>query len=56
MNAPGVAEVIREALDSRGQVSNIKATGDRAAHLELATMVEGMPRVFEIKVEELERG
>ena len=52
MNAAGVAEAIREALGSRGHVSNIKATGDRAAQLELKTTVEGIARVFEISVEE----
>lgn len=52
MNAAGVAEVIREALDSRGESSNIRATGNRAAQFELATMVDGMARVFEITVEE----
>ena len=52
MNAAGVAEVIREALGSRGQLSNIKTMGDRAAQFELATTVEGMARVFEVKVEE----
>jgi hypothetical protein len=35
----------------QGQVSNIKARGDRAAQFELTT-VEGIARVFEISVEE----
>jgi hypothetical protein len=52
VNAAGVAEAIREALGSRGDVSNIKATGDIAAHFELKTTVEGIARVFEISVEE----
>lgn len=52
MNAAGVAEAIREALGSRGQVSSVKAMGNRAAQFELTTTVEGMARVFEISVEE----
>lgn len=52
MNAAGVAEAIREALGSRGDVSNIKATGDLAAQFELKTTAEGITRVFEISVEE----
>jgi len=52
MNAAGVAEAIREALGSRGQLSNIKATGDREAQIELKTTVEGIARMFEIRVEE----
>ena len=51
MNAAGVAEAIREAIGSRGQLSNIKAMGDRAAHFELTTTEEGIARVFEITVE-----
>jgi len=51
MNAAGVAEAIREALGSRGQLSNIKAMGDRAAQFELTTTLEGIARVFEITVE-----
>ena len=52
MNAAGVAEAIREALGSRGHVSNITATGDRAAQVELRTTAEGTARVFEISIEE----
>ena len=52
MNAAGVAEAIREAVGSRGEVSNIKATGDLAAQFELKTTAEGIARVFEISVEE----
>lgn len=51
MNAAGVAEVIREALGSRGQLSSVKVTGDREAQFELTT-TEEMARVFEIRVGE----
>jgi hypothetical protein len=51
MNAARVAEAIREAIGSRGQLSNMKATGDRAAQ-GLKTTVEGIARMFEITVEE----
>jgi hypothetical protein len=52
VNGARVADAIREALGSRGQVSNMKARGDRAAQFELTTTVEGIARVFEISVEE----
>ena len=52
MNAAGVAEAIREALGSRGQVSNLRAKGNQAAQFELTTTAEGIARVFEISVEE----
>jgi hypothetical protein len=55
MDAPELAEAIREALASKGQVSDIGTTGDRA-QFSIATAVEGFEAVkeFEITVEERE--
>lgn len=56
MDAPELAEAIREALAGKGQVSDIETTGD-GAQFSIATAVEGFEGVkeFEITVEERER-
>ena len=53
MDAPELAEAIRVALATKGKVSDIGSTGDRA-QFSIATAVEGFEGVkeFEITVEE----